>query len=89
MYFYTYVLYSAVFNKIYICRSSDLERRLFEHNSDLSKYTKRYIPWQIVYTEEYHTRTEALKREKQLKSQKGREFIWKIIEEKRDAGSIR
>ena len=78
-----YALYSTKFDKIYIGQTDNLERRLFEHNNGLlSTYTKRYKPWQIIYTEEYQTRSEAFKREKQLKSQKGREFIWKIIKKK-------
>jgi putative endonuclease len=77
-----YVLYSNSFNKIYIGQTEDLERRLSEHNNGLlSIYTKRYKPWEVVYTEEYQTRSEALKREKQLKSQKGREFIWGLIKQ--------
>ena len=75
-----YVLYSLSFHKIYIGQTDDLERRLFEHNDGLlSIYTKRYKPWEVIYMEEYQTRGEALKREKQLKSQKGREFIWNLI----------
>jgi putative endonuclease len=78
-----YVIYSVSFNKIYIGQTDGLDRRLFEHNNGLlSSYTKRYKPWKIVYTEEYETRSEALKREKQLKSQKGREFIWNHINNK-------
>jgi len=42
-------------------------------------YTKKYRPWKVVYTEELNTKTEAMKREKQLKSAKGREFIWNLI----------
>lgn len=88
--FTVYALYSVDFNKIYIGQTEDIQRRLFEHNNGLlSSYTKRYKPWQIVYTEEYSTRVEAMKREKQLKSQKGREFIWKISNNKLVAGSIR
>jgi putative endonuclease len=83
-----YVLYSRRFNKIYIGQTANLEKRLFEHNSGLSTYTKRYMPWEVIYTEEYATRHEALNREKQLKSQKGREFIWNYIN-RRVAGSIR
>lgn len=73
-----YVIYSLKFNKIYIGQTEDLERRLFEHNNKLlSAYTKKYTPWEIIYVEEFPTRNEAIIREKQLKSQKGREFIWK------------
>lgn len=77
--FYTYVLYSSEHNKIYIGQSSDLQKRLFEHNTGMSKYTKRYLPWEIIFKEEFDSRSEAMKREKELKSQKGREFIWNLI----------
>jgi len=81
--FSVYVLYSESFNKIYIGQTDNLERRLFEHNNGLlSSYTKRYIPWKIIYTENFISRSEALIREKQLKSQKGREFIWNMIKSK-------
>ncbi|AFN73884.1 GIY-YIG catalytic domain protein [Melioribacter roseus P3M-2] len=83
-----YVLYSRRFNKIYIGQTENLERRLSEHNNGISTYTRRYMPWEVIYTEEYSTRPEALKRERQLKSQKGREFIWNYIN-RRVAGSIR
>jgi putative endonuclease len=78
-----YALYSEKFNKIYISQTENIERRMFEHNNGLlSIYSKRYKPWKVVYTEEYPTRAESMKRERQFKSQKGREFIWKIIREK-------
>jgi len=80
--FYVYALYSSKFNKIYIGQTCDLTSRLIEHNSGKSFYTKRFIPWEIIYTEEFETRGEVMKREKQLKSQKGREFVWNIIKKK-------
>ena len=80
--FYVYALYSSKFNKIYIGQTCDLTSRLVEHNSGKSFYTKRFIPWEIIYTEEFETRGEVMKREKQLKSQKGREFVWNIIKKK-------
>jgi len=79
MSFYTYVLYSENFNKIYIGQSLDLQKRLFEHNTGMSKYTKRYLPWKIILKEEFKSRSEEMKREKELKSQKGREYIWNLI----------
>jgi putative endonuclease len=64
-----YVIYSEQFNKIYIGQTANLERRMFEHNNGLlSFYSKRYKPWKVVYREEYPTRTEAMKRERQLNS---------------------
>ena len=77
--FYVYALYSSKFNKIYVGQTIDLDKRLIEHNSGLSNYTKRFMPWKIIYTEKVETRTNAMKREKQLKSQKGRGFVLKHI----------
>jgi len=79
--FYVYVLYSKTYVKIYIGSTSDLNTRFLSHNKLAKKgYTVRYRPWAILYTEQYQTKTEALRREKQLKSAKGREFIWQLIE---------
>ncbi len=79
---FAYVLYSAKYDKIYIGQSNNIERRLVEHNSGNHRYTKRYIPWIVIHTAEFKTRSEAMKREKQLKTQKGREFIWEKIHKK-------
>ena len=57
----------------------DLCIRLAEHNDGLSSYTKKYTPWTLVYSEKVDTRSEALIREKQLKSSRGRSYIWKEI----------
>jgi len=81
--FQVYVLYSLSFNKIYIGYTSNLEQRLKSHNELSTKgYTVRYRPWEAIYSEEFETKREAMQREKQLKSAKGREFIWQIIESK-------
>jgi len=78
--FYVYVLQSRVNNKIYIGFTSNIELRLIAHNHPSNKgWTKSFMPWALVYTEEFETKTDAMKREKQLKSAKGREFIHNII----------
>jgi len=81
--FTVYVLYSQKFNQIYIGFTSDLPNRLLSHNELATKgHTIKYRPWVIAYTEEYQTKSEALKRESQLKSRQGRVFVWKLIREK-------
>ena len=78
--FTVYVLYSREFEKIYIGFTSDIELRFKSHNELATKgWTIRYRPWIILYTEEFITKAEAMKREKQLKSGSGREFIWSLI----------
>ena len=80
MTFYVYVLYSPSHDQIYIGHTSDLENRLLSHNQLATKgWTIRYRPWTLVYQETFETKSEAMKREKQLKSAKGREFIRKSI----------
>jgi len=77
--FTVYVLYSKYYNKIYIGQTSDIDKRIAEHNAGLSGYTKRYIPWEIILTEEFETRSQSMKREKELKSERGRRFIWELL----------
>jgi len=74
--FYVYVLYSVDYQRIYIGFTSNIESRLFAHNHPSNKgWTKNFQPWKILYTEQYENKSDAMKREKQLKSAKGREFI--------------
>ena len=78
--FTVYVLHSQRFDKIYIGYTSDIEKRLFAHNHPSNKgWTKSFQPWEIIYSEEFETKEEAMDREKQLKSYRGREFIRKHI----------
>ncbi len=76
----TYVLYSKKFDKIYIGMTSNLEQRFLSHN-ELSKkgWTIKFRPWEIIYKEEFTEKNEAMQREKELKSFKGREFIRKQV----------
>ena len=73
--FTVYVIYSTKFDRLYIGQTSDISKRLIQHNSGLSKSTKHYVPWKVIYNEELKTRSESMKREKELKSHKGRDFI--------------
>jgi putative endonuclease len=46
------------------------------HNIHATKgYTQYYRPWKVIHVEYFQSKTEALIREKALKSGKGREYI--------------
>ncbi len=78
--FFVYVLYSINYNKTYVGCTSDLESRLIAHNHHANKgWTKSFMPWKCIYFEEFDTKTDALKREKELKTGKGRAFIKSLI----------
>ena len=55
--------------------TNNLERRLNEHNAGLHNYTKKYLPWAMIYSEKYDNLSDARKREKYLKSAVGRKFL--------------
>ena len=79
----TYVLYSKTFNKIYIGYTSNLNQRLDSHNFIAKKgWTVKFRPWELFYFEEFVLKSDAIIREKELKSAKGREFIWNSIKTK-------
>ena len=75
-----YVLKSLKNGTHYVGSTDDLERRLREHNSGKSKYTRNVRPLQLVYNEECASRLVARRRERFLKSGQGREYV------KRDQG---
>ena len=75
-----YALYSASYDKLYVGETSDLPDRFKSHNELATKgWTVRYRPWSLLYSEECVDRTEARKREKQLKSGRGREFLRSLL----------
>lgn len=74
--YFVYVLYSEKYDKIYIGYTSDLESRLLSHNQLGRKgWTIKYRPWKLIHNEQYATKSESLKREKQLKTASGRRWI--------------
>ena len=80
MEFQVYVLHSKKLNQIYIGYTSDLAARLESHNKLATKgWTIRHRPWFPVYSETFGTKQEAMKREKELKSARGRKFIREVI----------
>ena len=79
MKYFVYVLKSLVAKKSYVGMTDNLERRLGEHNAKRHVYTKRYVPWAIIYTEQYATLAEARTRERYLKSAAGRRFLKRSI----------
>lgn len=60
--------------------TSDINQRFKSHNELSQKgWTKNFRPWEIVYKETFETKMDAVKREKELKSARGRQFIWALI----------
>ncbi len=73
--FYVYVLRSLKNNYRYIGQTNNLEKRLLEHNEGMTKSIRFQIPFVLEHSEIFKTRIEAIRREKFLKSGKGREWL--------------
>ncbi len=79
MFYYVYILQSLKNNSLYIGYSSDLKKRLTEHNSGLSQATKPFIPYKLIFYEAFLNRIDAKNREVYFKSGYGRKTVNKLI----------
>ncbi len=66
MLFSVYIL-KSISGKYYIGQTNNLSERINRHNSGRSRYTKSRGPWELVYSEAFATREEAVRREQELK----------------------
>lgn len=76
MQFTVYIIYSPSIDQFYIGQTSDLEKRLQEHNSHVysQSFTTRSEDWEVFFTLECVSREQALKIEKHLKSMRKRGY---------------
>ena len=73
--FYTYILESLADSTMrYIGHTSDVVRRLSEHNEGKSGFTKKYKPWKLKFYAAFETRIQAEHFEQYLKSGSGHAF---------------
>ena len=73
--FYTYVLKSELDGKLYIGCTSDLKKRLLEHNTGKVDATRSRLPLKLIYYEACLNKGNAFKREKYFKTGYGRNFL--------------
>ncbi len=64
---YVYVLKGIRNNRLYIGSTNSVDRRILEHNSGNVSSTKAYIPYKIIKVEKFSNKTDARKRELQIK----------------------
>jgi lactoylglutathione lyase len=66
---------------IYLGQTQDLQKRWIEHRDGKgAEYTRKNIPAHVIHYEEFHSREEAVAREKWLKTEFGRKWLqreWK------------
>ena len=77
--YFVYILRSKKTNRQYVGFAADPVQRLGQHNSGITKSTKGRGPWAIVYQEQFATRSDALRRERFLKTGQGREELKRLL----------
>lgn len=77
--FYVYVLKSTSRNYYYTGSTNDLKKRFQQHQDSLSKSTKPYAPFILIYYEACLDKKDAYIREKYLKSRLGKSFLKKRL----------
>ncbi len=75
--FFVYILQNQV-GRFYVGQTHDLAQRLDSHNDAgpvHAKFTRKNGPWQLVWYQEYPTRSAAVTRERQIKAMKSSRWI--------------
>ena len=78
--FYAYVIRSIHTGYLYKGHCENLKIRITQHNAGMTESIRPYIPFELVYWEEFETRGEAIKREKYFKTAAGRRFLKKKLD---------
>jgi putative endonuclease len=73
--FYVYVFHSLEDHGLYIGFSTNLKKRIAEHEHGASFATKYRGPWKLIYYEAYIDRQDAEGRGRYLKSGSGHRFL--------------
>ncbi len=74
-----YVLRSLSNGRLYTGSTNNIERRLKEHAAHASTYTRYTGPYDLVYKEEQPDRLSARRRERYLKTGRGREELRRLM----------
>ena len=81
MFYYVYILQSMKNDNLYVGYTSDLRKRLLEHNRGLNFSTKPYRPLQLIHYEAYRNEQDARRREKYLKTGQGSRLLKRLLKE--------
>jgi putative endonuclease len=81
MFYYVYILRSFKDAKFYIGYTTDLRKRLKEHHEGIVTSTKSRIPFELIFYEAYRNKYDAIRREKYLKTSKGKNTLKQMLKE--------
>ena len=68
MKFFVYILYSERLEVFYKGHTNNIIARLERHNGGLEKYSKKGIPWKLLWIDEKESKSDAYRLELKLKN---------------------
>ncbi|MBI4727394.1 GIY-YIG nuclease family protein [candidate division TA06 bacterium] len=77
--YWVYIIQSITTKNYYTGYTSDLVQRLKRHNANQTKSIKNSGPFVIVHTEEFKTKEDAFRRERQIKRYKSGNAFKKLV----------
>jgi putative endonuclease len=77
--FFVYILQSLKDESYYVGECDDLDKRMSKHFDGMSKYSASKRPLRLRYFELLPSRSDAIKREKEIKRKKSRLYIEALI----------
>jgi putative endonuclease len=75
MSFFVYILFSDSTSKFYTGSTQNLENRIVEHNQGETKSIKHGLPWEVVWSKQVSSRSEAMALESKIKKRGAKRFI--------------
>jgi len=79
--YYVYVLLSEKNDQLYVGRTSDLQKRINEHQTGKVQTTNRLNPMKLIFFEGFIAKADAIRRERYFKTSKGKSSLKQIIRE--------
>ena len=79
MRFHVYILFSESLDRYYIGFTENLTGRLDRHLQSKKGFTSKAKDWELLYSEDFKLKSEAIERERQIKKWKSRKMIESLI----------
>lgn len=79
--YYVYLLKSIAKDWLYVGYTTNLRRRFAEHQNGLSRATRPYRPFELIFYEAYKSKEDAKRREKYFKTSKGKRALHLLLQE--------
>ena len=81
VFWYVYVLRSMKDKQFYIGSTSDVQRRLQQHQRGENVSTEKRLPVELLYFEAHRSKEDAIRREKYFKTMKGKVTLRQMLRE--------